>query len=120
MKTQNEMAAIMKMRLATAEGTIAEGNLSDASRIAAVGTANALISFACAADIFTMQERIEWSGRIVIAKNYAMMRKFQLMKEEIERERENAVKVLNESHCRVAPRVDATPSWMQGLPVEMD
>ena len=120
MRTQKQMFETMTMRLATAEGSIAEGNMNNHKRDAAVDTANALISFACAIDIFTAKDRLEWSGRILIARNYATMRRFQLMKEELEKETENAVKILAASHSVVAPRVDTTPSWMQGLPVEMD
>ena len=120
MRTQKQMFETMTMRLATAEGSIAEGNMNNHKRDAAVDTANALISFACAIDIFTAKDRLEWSGRILIARNYATMRRFQLMKEELEKETENAVKILAASHSVIAPRADATPSWMQGLPVEMD
>jgi hypothetical protein len=120
MRTQKQMFETMTTRLATAEGSIAEGNMSNYKRDAAVDTANALISLACAIDIFTANDRLEWSGRILIARNYATMRQFELMKENIEKERENALKILIASHSLVTPRVDATPSWMQGLPVEMD
>lgn len=120
MRTQKQMFETMTLRLATTEGSIAEGNMSNHKRDAAVDTANAFISFACAIGIFTAKDRLEWSGRILIARNYATMRQFQLMKEDLEREIENAAKILTASHSVVAPRVDVIPSWMTGHPVEMD
>lgn len=93
MNTKEKAIESMEARLVSLESAIANGNMRNAKRDAAVCTSNALISFAGAIEIFTLGETMKWLERITAATNYAILRQ--------------------------SP-VDETPSWMQDLPVEMD
>ena len=100
MKTTEKVIHILNTQLATVEGSIAEGNMSNERRDSLVSSANSLLSFAKATEILNFSEHFKWSNRIANARNYATMRQLQKMQEETSR--------------------NETPSWMTGHPVEMD
>jgi IS5 family transposase len=100
MKTTEKVIHILNTQLATVEGSIAEGNMSNERRDSLVSSANSLLSFAKTTEMLTLPDYLEWTKRITNARNYATMRQLQKMQEEVSR--------------------NETPSWMTGHPVEMD